>query len=131
MPLNPDSAPSSSDAFLASIADLARIGLIEPYVRAVLLAEQAATVTLTPEQDVQAQQAFCQQEQIRDAAALQAYATARLLTPQALEARMRQPLQLHLLAQRQFAPARPGCVQLAPASRRRSGPRALPAYPGG
>ena len=84
MPLNPDSAPSSSDAFLASIADLARIGLIEPYVRAVLLAEQAATVTLTPEQDAQAQQAFCQQEQIRDAAALQAYATARLLTPQAL-----------------------------------------------
>jgi parvulin-like peptidyl-prolyl isomerase len=104
MPLNPDSAPSSTDAFLPSIADLARIGLIEPYVRAVLLAEQAATITLTPEQDAQAQQAFCQQEQIRDAAALQAYATARLLTPQALEARMRQPLQLHLLAQRQFAP---------------------------
>jgi len=87
-----------------SLGSLASFGLLESYVRASLLAEQASVVPLTPEQVAQARQLFCQQHQLRDEQALAAMASARLLSPAALEAQMRQPLQLQLLCQRDFAP---------------------------
>jgi parvulin-like peptidyl-prolyl isomerase len=94
----------SPDPSLIALSSLANLGLLEPYVRAALLAEQAEAVPLTPEQEAQARQLFCQQHQIRDAEALTAWASARMLTPAALEAQMRQPLQLQRLGQRDFAP---------------------------
>jgi hypothetical protein len=86
-----------------SLEDLARLGLLEPYVRANLLALAASDVALSDEQIGAARQAFCRQHQIRDAEALKAWATARMLSPAALEAQMRQPLQLQLLCQRDFS----------------------------
>ena len=83
---------------------LANLGLLESYLRAALLAQQAATVELTPEQQQQARQLFCQLRQLPDDAALAAFARDALLTPEALQAQMLQPLQLRLLCQRDFAP---------------------------
>lgn len=83
---------------------LVNLGLLEPCLRADLLAQEAARIELSPEQQQQALQLFCQQHQLRDEQALAAFATARLLSPAALEAQMRQPLQLQLLCQRDFAP---------------------------
>ena len=86
-----------------SLKDLARLGLLEPYVRANLLALAASDVALSDEQLELARQAFCLQQQLRDADALKAFARARMLTPVALEAQMHQPLQLQLLCQRDFS----------------------------
>ena len=88
---------------VVSLEDLARLGLLEPYVRANLLALAASDVALSDEQIDAARQAFCRQHQIRDAEALKAWAVARMLGPGALEAQMRQPLQLQLLCQRDFS----------------------------
>ena len=93
----------SRESLTVSLKDLARLGLVEPYVRANLLALAASRISLSDEQINQAQQLFCRQQQIRDAEALQAFARARMLTPTALEAQMRQPLQLQLLCQRDFS----------------------------
>ena len=86
------------------LAELASLGLLEPYVRAALLADLAAGVPLSDDQASEARQGFFRQHQIRDAEALKAWTSARLLSPAALEAQMRQPLQLQLLCQRDFAP---------------------------
>jgi hypothetical protein len=93
----------SRESLTVSLKDLARLGLVEPYVRANLLAMAASRISLSDEQINQAQQLFCRQQQIRDAEALQAFARARMLTPTALEAQMRQPLQLQLLCKRDFS----------------------------
>ena len=85
------------------LEDLARLGLLEPFVRANLLALAARDVALSDEQINAARQAFCRQHQIRDAEALKAWAVARMLSPAALEAQMLQPLQLQLLCQRDFS----------------------------
>jgi hypothetical protein len=61
-------------------------------------------VQLSPEQDNEASQAFFRQHQIGDAEALEAFARAHLLTPEALQAQIRQPLQLQQLCQREFGP---------------------------
>jgi parvulin-like peptidyl-prolyl isomerase len=86
------------------LAELASLGLLEPYVRAALLADLAAGAPLSDDQASEARQGFFRQHQIRDAEALKAWAVARMLSPAALEAQMRQPLQLQLLCQRDFAP---------------------------
>lgn len=94
---------NSQEAPAVSIGDLARLGLLESYVRANLLALAASNVALSDEQVDQARQAFCGQRQIRDAETLKAWAVAQMLSPVALEAQMRQPLQLQLLCQRDFS----------------------------
>jgi parvulin-like peptidyl-prolyl isomerase len=94
----------ASEAWLSQCADLARLGLLEPYLRAALLSERATEVELTPEQEREAREAFCRQHQLSNAEALEAFARAHLLTPEALEAQIRQPLQLQLLCQREFGP---------------------------
>ena len=93
----------SQESSSVSLKDLARLGLLEPYVRTNLLALAASDVALSDEQLELARQAFCRQHQIRDADALMVFARARMLTPVALEAQMRQPLQLQLLCQRDFS----------------------------
>ena len=93
----------SQESPAVSPEDLARLGLLEPYVRANLLALAASDVALSDEQIDAARQAFCRQHQIRDGEALKAWAVARMLSPAALEAQMRQPLQLRLLCQRDFS----------------------------
>ena len=96
-------SPESQESPAVSPEDLARLGLLEPYVRANLLALAASDVALSDEQIDAARQAFCRQHQIRDGEALKAWAVARMLSPAALEAQMRQPLQLQLLCQRDFS----------------------------
>jgi len=86
-----------------SFEDLARLGLLEPYIRANLLALAASDVALSDEQIDAARQAFCRQHQIRDAEALKAWAVAHMISPAALEAQMRQSLQLQLLCQGDFS----------------------------
>lgn len=86
------------------LGDLARLGVLEAYLRADCLALAASTIALSDDQCDQARQAFCRQHQVPTAEALEAFARARLLTPAALDAQMRQPLQLQLLCQRDFAP---------------------------
>ena len=93
----------SQESPAVSFEDLARLGLLEPYVRANLLALAASDVALSDEQIDAARQAFCRQHQIRDAEALKAWAIARMLSPADLEAQMRQPLQLQLLCQGDFS----------------------------
>ena len=88
---------------IVSLGDLARFGLLEPYVRATLLASAASNVALSDEQINAAKQAFCRQHQIRDAEALKALACARMLSSVSLETQMLQPLQLQLLCQRDFS----------------------------
>ena len=88
---------------IVSLKDLACLGLLEPYVRANLLAMAASDVALSDEQINAARQAFCRQRQIRDAEALKTWAVARMLSPAVLEAQMRHPLQLQLLCQRDFS----------------------------
>ncbi|MEY4746460.1 MAG: hypothetical protein RLZZ274_9 [Cyanobacteriota bacterium] len=93
----------SQEGSSVSLKDLARLGLLEPYVRTNLLALAASDVALSDEQIDVARQAFCRQHQIPDAEALKAWAVARMLSPAALEAQMRQPLQLQLLCQGDFS----------------------------
>ena len=93
----------SQESSSVSLKDLARLGLLEPYVRTNLLALAASNVALSDEQIDAARQAFCRQHQIPDAEALKAWAVARMLSPAALEAQMRQPLQLQLLCQGDFS----------------------------
>ena len=93
----------SQEAPAVSIRDLARLGLLESYVRANLLALAASNVALSDEQVDKARQVFCGRRQIRDAETLKAWAVAQMLSPAALEAQMRQPLQLQLLCQRDFS----------------------------
>jgi parvulin-like peptidyl-prolyl isomerase len=93
----------SQESLAVSFEDLARLGLLEPYIRANLLALAASDVALSDEQIDAARQAFCRQHQIRDAEALKAWAVARMLSPAALEAQMRQSLQLQLLCQGDFS----------------------------
>jgi parvulin-like peptidyl-prolyl isomerase len=93
----------SQESPAVSFEDLARLGLLEPYIRSNLLALAASDVALSDEQIDAARQAFCRQHQIRDAEALKAWAVARMLSPAALEAQMRQSLQLQLLCQRNFS----------------------------
>jgi parvulin-like peptidyl-prolyl isomerase len=93
----------SQEAPAVSIRDLARLGLLESYVRANLLSLAASNVALSDEQVDKARQVFCGQRQIRDAETLKAWAVAQMLSPAALEAQMRQPLQLQLLCQRDFS----------------------------
>jgi parvulin-like peptidyl-prolyl isomerase len=96
-----------SDKFQGSpvvaLEELARLGLLEPYLRSNLLSLAASEFDLSDEQIDAARQAFCRQHQIRDAEALKVWAVARMLSPAALEAQMRQPLQLQLLCQRDFS----------------------------
>lgn len=87
-----------------SLGDLARLGVLEVYLRADCLALAASAIALSDDQCDLARQAFCHQHQISTAEALEVFARARLLTPAALDAQMRQPLQLQLLCQRDFAP---------------------------
>jgi parvulin-like peptidyl-prolyl isomerase len=93
----------SQESPAVSFEDLARLGLLEPYIRANLLALAASDVALSDEQIDAARQAFCRQHQIRDAEALKAWAVAHMLSPAALEAQMRQSLQLQLLCQGDFS----------------------------
>jgi len=93
----------SQESLAVSFEDLARLGLLEPYIRANLLALAASDVALSDEQIDAARQAFCRQHQIRDAEALKAWAVARMISPAALEAQMRQSLQLQLLCQGDFS----------------------------
>ena len=60
----------SQESLAVSFEDLARLGLLEPYVRANLLALAASDVALSDVQIDAARQAFCRQHQIRDAEAL-------------------------------------------------------------
>ena len=57
----------SQESLAVSFEDLARLGLLEPYMRANLLALAASNVALSDEQIDAARQAFCRQHQIRDA----------------------------------------------------------------
>ena len=59
-------SPESQESPAVSPEDLARLGLLEPYVRANLLALAASDVALSDEQIDAARQAFCRQHQIRD-----------------------------------------------------------------
>lgn len=97
-----DLASESRGTPSVSISDLARLGLAEPYARAALVSELVQGVSLTPAQEAEVYQAFCQQQQIRDVEGFKTYAKARLLEPQAMEALIRQPLKLQILGQREF-----------------------------
>ena len=88
---------------VVALEELARLGLLEPYLRSNLLSLAASEFDLSDEQITAAKQAFCRQHQIRDAEALQAFAVARMLSSASLEAQMLQPLQLQLLCQRDFS----------------------------
>ena len=100
------SSPASSAGDVVAFSELARLGLLRPYLRQQLISE---LVDGDPEpfsnEDTQgAFQAFAQERQITSQEALERYRVDQLLSPQALEAQILRPLRLLRHGQRHFRP---------------------------
>ena len=100
------SAPASSAGDVVALGELARLGLLRPYLRQQLISE---LVDGDPEpfsnEDTQgAFQAYAQERQITSQEALERYRLDQLLSPQALEAQILRPLRLLRHGQRHFRP---------------------------
>ena len=100
------SSPASSAGDVVALGELARLGLLRPYLRQQLISE---LVDGDPEpfsnEDTQgAFQAYAQERQITSQEALERYRLDQLLSPQALEAQILRPLRLLRHGQRHFRP---------------------------
>ena len=105
------SAPASSAlATTASdgvaLSELARLGLLRPYLRQQLISElvDGDPEPFSNEETQGAFQAFAQERQITSQEALERYRVDQLLSPQALEAQILRPLRLLRHGQRHFRP---------------------------
>ena len=100
------SSPAKSAGDVVALGELARLGLLRPYLRQQLISE---LVDGDPEpfsnEDTQgAFQAYAQERQITSQEALERYRLDQLLSPQALEAQILRPLRLLRHGQRHFRP---------------------------
>ncbi|MEX0589404.1 MAG: peptidylprolyl isomerase [Cyanobium sp.] len=82
--------------------NLARLGLLRDYIRAECLDAAVGGVELTNEEIQQARLLFARELQLPDQAALDRYARAQVLTPQALEAEALRPARQAKFSQREF-----------------------------
>ncbi len=99
-------SPASSAGDVVAFSELARLGLLRPYLRQQLISE-LVDGDLEPfsNEDTQgAFQAFAQERQITSQEALERYRVDQLLSPQALEAQILRPLRLLRHGQRHFRP---------------------------
>ncbi len=93
-------APTTVDPALAR--ELAGYDLLVPYLRETLTREAVSVVKLDEQEREQAQQLFLRQHRLADAAALEAFRVARLLSAAALAERIERPLRLKRHCERRF-----------------------------
>ncbi len=91
---------------LVSLVELARLGLLRPYLRQQLVSElvDGDPEPFSNEESQAALQAFAQERQITSQDALERYRLDQLLSPQELEAQILRPLRLLRHGQRHFRP---------------------------
>ena len=87
-----------------ALIELARLGLLRPYLRQQLISElvDGDTEPFSNEDSQAAFQAFAQERQITSQEVLERYRVEQLLSPQALEAQILRPLRLLRHSQRHF-----------------------------
>ncbi len=87
-----------------ALSELARLGLLRPYLRQQLISElvDGDTEPFSNEDSQAAFQAFAQERQITSQEVLERYRVEQLLSPQALEAQILRPLRLLRHGQRHF-----------------------------
>ena len=97
--------PRAADDAVALI-ELARLGLLRPYLRQQLVSElvDGDPDPFSNEETQAAFQAFAQERQITSQEALERYRVDQLLSPQGLEAQILRPLRLLRHGQRHFRP---------------------------
>jgi len=98
-------APRAADDAVALI-ELARLGLLRPYLRQQLISElvDGDPDPFSNEETQAAFQAFAQERQITSQEALERFRVDQLLSPQGLEAQILRPLRLFRHGQRHFRP---------------------------
>ena len=87
-----------------AFAQLARHGLLRPFLRQSLMAEALADEVLSDEDRRQAMQAFAQQRQLANGEALERFRIANVLTPEALALQVELPIRLRLHCERLYRP---------------------------
>ena len=101
----PAPLPGSADDVVA-LGELARLGLLRPYLRQQLISElvDGDLEPFSNEETQAAFQAFAQERQITSQEALERFRLDQLLSPQDLEAQILRPLRLLRHGQRHFRP---------------------------
>jgi parvulin-like peptidyl-prolyl isomerase len=89
-------------AALEHLLELARFGLLRPYLRQQLIAQALSGETLDEEGRQQALQVFAQEHDLRNGEDFEAFRREQLLTPEALTEQIERPLRLALHCERQF-----------------------------
>ncbi len=104
-PQAPGAAPNAADDAV-TLSELARLGLLRPYLRQQLISElvDGDPEPFSNEESQAAFQAFAQERQITSQEALERYRIDQLLSPQGLEAQILRPLRLLRHGQRHFRP---------------------------
>jgi len=87
---------------MASLAELARLGLLRPYLSQCLLQDALAPEQLSDEERKQALVAFANRHQLASPEALEQFRQAQLLSAEALEELMERPLRLRRHCQRLY-----------------------------
>ncbi len=89
-------------ADLDHLLELARFGLLRPYLRQQLIAEALSGQVLDEEGRQQALQLFAREHDLRNGEDFEAFRLEQLLTPEALTEQIERPLRLALHCERQF-----------------------------
>jgi parvulin-like peptidyl-prolyl isomerase len=89
-------------AALEHLLELARFGLLRPYLRQQLIAQALSGETLDEEGRQQALQVFAQEHDLRNGEDFEAFRREQLLTPEGLTEQIERPLRLALHCERHF-----------------------------